>query len=279
MIAAAITVRAMPNAQPIVRVAIADVVATVVVFAFSRAFDNSSFYDAYWTIAPMVIAPYLAFGPHATEGISVRKWLAIAVVFAWGLRLTWNWVLGWKGLAHEDWRYLHFRPKWGGVYWPLSFLAFHLFPTVCTFLGCLPLFVIMSSSAPLRVLDLIGITIAAGGALIEAVADAQLRAYRAACESTGTSGGICEVGLWRYSRHPNYFGECSFWFGLWILGVASAPSAAAWTASGVVLIVALFVFGTIPMMERRSLERRSEFAEHRRKVSMFVPWFRPKVDR
>ena len=268
------SVRVLPDAPPIMHVAIADVIATVVIFAFSRAFDNSSFYDAYWTIAPMVIAPYLAFGPYATEGISVRKWLALAVVLVWGGRLTWNWVRGWQGLAHEDWRYVHFRPKWGRRYWAGSFLAFHFMPTVCTFLGCLPLFVIMSSPRPLRLLDLAGVGVALGGAIVEAVADAQLRNFRADCTTQGRSGGICEAGLWRYSRHPNYFGECTFWVGLWLLGAAAAPADAVWTSAGAVVIIALFVFGTIPMMERRSIERRPAFADHQRKVSMLVPWFR-----
>lgn len=270
------TLRLLPDAHPLVRVAVADVVATVVVFAFSRAFDNSSFYDAYWSIAPMAIAPYLAFGQYETDGISVRKWLALLVVYAWGARLTSNWLRNWEGLKHEDWRYIVFRKQWGKAYWPLCFLAIHFFPTVCTYLGSLPLFVAMSSERPLGVLDIVGVVVGLSGAIIEGIADEQLRAYTAKKQQAPdeAKGGVCEVGLWRWSRHPNYFGECTFWVGLWIIALAADPSRAWWAASGAVLIILMFVFGTIPMAEKRALARRPEFAEYQRKVSVLVPWFR-----
>ncbi|NUP08515.1 MAG: DUF1295 domain-containing protein [Polyangiaceae bacterium] len=269
--AAGVMLHFIPSLHPITRVAIADTVATAVVFAFSRAFENSSVYDPYWSVAPMVIAAYLVFGLNGEAGISVRKWLALLVVFVWGARLTFNWIRGWKGFHQEDWRYLQFKPKWGAFYWPLSFLGIHFFPTVCTFLGCLPLFVITISERPVGWLDLLGAGIALAGTLIEGTGDEQLRAFR---EDPANKGGICDVGLWHYSRHPNYFGECTFWLGLWVMGYAAAPEAAAWTAIGVVVIVALFVFYSIPAAEKRSLERRADYAEHQKHVSAFVPWFR-----
>src|SRR5579859_2540984 len=92
------------------RVAVADVAATIAVFAFSVAFDSSSFYDPYWSVAPMVIAPALAC--EAAAGVPVaRKAAVLVLVLFWGARLTFNWARGWQGLAHEDWRYAkHRRP-------------------------------------------------------------------------------------------------------------------------------------------------------------------------
>src|SRR5262249_8802343 len=84
---------------------VADGAATVVVFAFSVAADNSSVYDPYWSVAPMVIAPWLV--ARAAPGVPlVRQIVVVALVMAWGARLTWNWARGWQGLAHEDWRYV-----------------------------------------------------------------------------------------------------------------------------------------------------------------------------
>ncbi len=265
--------RAAPGLHPIASVALGDFVATVVVFAFSRAFNNSSFYDPYWSVAPMVIAPYLAFGAYADAGLPARKWIAIAAVTPWALRLTYNWIRGWEGLHHEDWRYVDFRKQWGAWYWPGSFGAIHLFPTVATFAGSLPFFVTMSSTRPVGPLDYFGLVVALAATVIEGVADEQLRSYRKASEASGKKGGVCEVGLWRYSRHPNYFGECGLWFGLWILGIAAEPSAW-WVCLGALGILAMFVFGTIPLAENRALARRPEFKDHQRKVSMLVPWFR-----
>ena len=268
--AAAATVVALGDMNLLMKVAIADVVATAVVFAYSRAFDNSSFYDPYWSVAPAVIALYVAFGAYATSGIAVRKWLALLVLGFWAARLTFNWVRGWSGLGQEDWRYVEFRPKWGALYWPLSFLGIHLFPTVCTFLSSLPLFAIMRSERPMGALDLIGVCVALGGAAIEAIADEQLRRHR----QEGPREGVCDVGLWRYSRHPNYFGECTFWFGLWLLGAAAEPATAAPFAIGWIVIVGLFLFYSIPVAEARAVAKRPGYAEQQRSVSKFVPWFR-----
>jgi steroid 5-alpha reductase family enzyme len=254
-------------------VGVATVLATIVMFGFSRAFDNSSFYDAYWSIYPMTLAPWLASGP-AADGDALRHVVVSAAVWIWGARLTWNWIRSWEGLGHEDWRYTVFRKRYGAAYWPFSFAAIHLFPTLCTYLSSWPLFPAMRSRAPFGLLDAIAAAVAIGGAIIEATSDRTLRRYREECQRQGVAGAICEVGLWRYSRHPNYFGECMFWVGVWLMGVAADSRDWHWTLAGPAVIVSLFVFGTIPMMEKRSLERRPEFAAHQRKVSMLVPWFR-----
>jgi steroid 5-alpha reductase family enzyme len=264
---------ARPSAMPpLLALFAADVAATIVVFAFSRRYDNSSFYDAYWSLAPMAIAAWFAaappFGPSAP---SARQSLVVAVTFAWGARLTYNWLRGWEGLAHEDWRYLEFRRQYPRGYWAFSFAAIHVFPTVCTFASSLPMWAAAKSTAPLGVLDLVGAATALGGTLVEGLADSQLRAYRESCAAEGQRGGICERGLWSWSRHPNYFGECTFWVGLWVLGAAASPADAWWTAIGPITIVALFVFATIPLAEKRSLERRPAFADHQRRVSMLLP--------
>ncbi len=267
-----VAVTQLSGAHPFVTLIVANLVATVVVFAFSRAYDNSSFYDAYWSVAPMLGALYLQLGPYLMVGISVRKWLAIALIWLWGGRLTFNWLRGWQGLGHEDWRYVDFRQPWGKAYWPLSFLGIHLFPTICTLAGSLALIPIMSSSEPMHALDAIGAVVVLAAIAIESTADAQLHDFRKTAEAK--TGAICDVGLWRYSRHPNYFGEVSFWVGLWVLGVAADPAAAWWTAVGPLLMVTLFWFVSIPMMEKRAVKRRPGFAAHQRKVSKLVPWFR-----
>lgn len=251
------------------RVGVADLAATLVVFAFSVGFDNSSVYDPYWSVAPPLIAGYLCLGPGAARGLDGRQALALALLTAYGLRLTFNWLVGWAGLGHEDWRYVEFRQKLGRGYWAMSLAGLHLFPTVMVWLGCLPLYeVLLGPPAPLGLLDAAGALVLGAGVVIEALADAQLRRFRRA---KATDGAICDVGLWRYSRHPNYFGELLVWAGVWLLGVAAG--APAWTAVGVVAMVALFLFASIPMAERRSLARRPAYAEHQRRVSALVPWF------
>jgi len=126
-----------PGSSPFAVVAYADVAATVAVFAFSVVADNTSVYDPYWSVAPLVIAPYLALRPEAEAAPAARRILVAALVIAWALRLTYNWARGFQGLGHEDWRYVDFRRKTGRLYWPVSLAGLHMFPTVQVYLGCL----------------------------------------------------------------------------------------------------------------------------------------------
>ena len=258
-----------PGASPFAVVAYADVAATVAVFAFSVVADNTSVYDPYWSLAPIAIAPYLAMRPEAEGAPLARRILVCALVIAWGLRLTYNWARGFRSLAHEDWRYIDFRHKTGRLYWPVSLAGLHLFPTVQVYLGCLPIFYVLAlaNPRPLGLLDALAAAVTAGALAIETVADEQLRSFRA----RGAAGEIMAQGLWAWSRHPNYLGEIGFWWGLFLFGLAAAPGAW-WTAIGAASITAMFALFSIPMLDKRSRERRPAYAEHMKRVSALVPW-------
>jgi len=249
--------------HPLAVVAVADLIGTVVIFAFSVAMRNSSTYDPYWSVVPPVIALYFLDG-------GARDWLVLALVSAWGLRLTFNWARGWPGMHHEDWRYVDIRRSTGRTYWPASFAGIHLFPTAQVYLACLALYPAMTGERALGWLDAIALVVTGGAIAIEMIADEQLRAF----VRRGQPGQTMESGLWRYSRHPNYFGEVSFWWGLWLFGVAARPQDWWWTLAGPVAITGMFLLASIPMLDKRSLERRPAYAERMQHVSALVPWFR-----
>jgi steroid 5-alpha reductase family enzyme len=104
--------------------------------------------------------------------------------------------------------------------------------------------------------------------VLETVADLQLRGFAA---NPANRGKTVDVGLWRWSRHPNYFGEITLWWGLWLFGLAAAPNWW-WTIIGPLGMVALFLWISIPLMERRSLERRGDYAKYQKDVSVLLPW-------
>jgi steroid 5-alpha reductase family enzyme len=255
---------------PIAAAAWADVAGTLAIFAFSMAFGNSSFYDPYWSVAPPWIALwFVAVGPD--DAATSRQGLVLALVFAWALRLTWNWARGWSGLAHEDWRYVDLRTSSPLPYWLTSLLGIHLFPTLQVFLGCLALWPALASARPLGPLDALALVVTAGAIALEPLADEQLRAFRrraAPCE-------ICADGVWAWLRHPNYLGELLFWWGLWLFALAADP-AWWWSGVGALAITLMFVFASVPMLDRRSLARRPGYAEVCRRVPALVPR-RPRV--
>ncbi len=249
--------------HPLAMVAIADLAGTVVIFASSVAMRNSSMYDPYWSVVPPAVAIYLVDEPS-------RSWLVLFLVSAWGVRLTYNWARGWPGMGHEDWRYVDIRRTTGRWYWPASLAGIHLFPTAQVYLGCLALYPAATGARGLGWVDAVALVVTGGAIAIEAVADEQLRAFG----RVKRPGESMDRGLWRYSRHPNYFGEVSFWWGLWLFGLAARPADWWWTLAGPVAITAMFLTASIPMIERRNAERRPGYAERMRHVSPLVPWFR-----
>ena len=260
---------ALAGRHPLEIVFAADLVATLVVFGFSFAFGNSSFYDPYWSVAPPAIALAFAFGAEPGAAEPARQALVIALIALWAVRLTWNWARGWSGLHHEDWRYVDMRQSSGGLYWGVSLLAIHLFPTLIVFLGCLPLWPALAEGArPLGALDALGAALAFGGTALEFVADNQLRRFRLAGPPPGST---LESGLWGWSRHPNYLGEILFWFGLASFGLA-AGGFRWWGWLGALAMLAMFRFASLPMIEKRMLARRPGYAERQRRVSLLIPW-------
>lgn len=246
---------------------LASLTATLGLFVASFVSGNASTFDAYWMVAPPAACAWLL--TIASPGASTpRGALVTTLVSVWAVRLTWNWIRTWGGPGHEDWRYVEIAKRSGRLYPLANLVGIHLFPALLVWLGSLSLVpALATGTAPLGPLDALGALVTGGAIAIEALADEQLRRHRLAGHPPGT---IMEEGLWAYSRHPNYFGEISFWVGLFVFAMASDVSA--WScAIGPIAMIALFVFGTIPMMEKRSLERRPQYAEVQRRVSMLVP--------
>ena len=250
----------------------ADIAATIAIFVFSRLYKNSSFYDAYWSVIPPLIALYWALEATASGIDSTRVWLVVALVWLWGIRLTANWATFWPGLEHEDWRYAPIKEGAGKLDVLADFSAIHLFPTVIVFVSCLPIYAAVAMDAqPLNWLDYLAATVTAIAIFIELLADIQLHRFL----NHRKEGDIMKTGLWAYSRHPNYFGEWLFWAGLTLFGVAAVPASWWWTVPGSIAMLVMFLAASIPMIDKRSLERRPEYSEHMKRVSGFLPW-RPK---
>ncbi len=247
---------AAPVEHPLAVALAADVAATLAIFSFSLAFRNSSFYDAYWSVAPLPIALYwTAVGEGA---VGARQALVLLAIASWGARLTWNWARGWRGLEHEDWRYVDLRKTTGRAYWLVSFVGLHGLPTFWVFGGLLPVYAaVCVPGRPLGPLDGLAALVTAGAIALEATADEQLRRFRAGGRPPGE---FLQSGLWAWSRHPNYLGEMGFWWGLWLFGVAAAPGLW-WTIAGPLAISLMFRFVSLPMIETRMRERRPSFAE------------------
>ena len=250
------------------------------VFAGSVIMNNSSMFDPWWSVAPPLLALFYWLGSAGagqeaydvallSQGENVPRILLIFILLLiYGIRLTWNFLRGWKGLSHEDWRYADFRRNTGRWYWLVSFAGIHFFPSLMVFAGSLSLWV--SVSLPVRAFgwpDILAGIITLGAILLEAIADQQLRRH---VRSGADPEKTMDKGLWAWSRHPNYLGEILFWWGLYLFALAANPTE--WLViAGPVVITLMFLFISIPLIERRMIKRRSDYGEYSKKVSKLWP--------
>jgi steroid 5-alpha reductase family enzyme len=272
LVIAIAVVRGTGISGEIAQLALGTLIATIVIFTASVVADNSSMYDPYWSLQPLVIAGYYVWA--AQGGVSGRQVLVSALTLLYAARLTSNFYRDWPGLAREDFRYVEFRRRFGRLYWPVSLMGIHLFPTIMVFLGCLPLFAVASPGGPpLGWVDGVAtlVTVAAVG--LAFVADEQLRAFR---RDPANRGRCIRTGLWARSRHPNYLGEIATWWGFWLFALAVGGTWW-WTGAGAAAITLMFVFVSVPMMERRALATRDDYGEYREHTPPLLPVLRRRA--
>lgn len=240
---------------------IADVVATVITWGFGLVFTNVSVYDPYWSVIPPVA--FLLWAIYK-QCWALPVILLLIAVWYWGIRLTGNWAHTFKGLAHEDWRYTRYRQTQSPLLFQLTnFFGLNMMPTLLVFACMLPGFGLFEAGPSARWLTWLGFAVCLSAATIQLVADTQIHRFR-----DTHPGQFCNVGLWRHGRHPNYFGEVAMWWGVWLM--YASLRGVDWLILAPVAMTALFLFISIPMMERRQLENKPGYAEYRKKTRILI---------
>lgn len=266
----------LPDIQDriIINLLIVDVVGTIFVFIISTIFGNSSIYDPYWSVIPILMIFLYALKLDVLNNGYVT--LLIGVIAIWGLRLTINWLYTFKNLHIQDWRYQMLKEKHPHV-WPLiNLFGVHLIPTLVVFIGMLPAFKYVMEfkvgTTP-TISTYLGIIIMFVGIVIETIADVELHMFK---NISSNAGLVCDKGLWKNSRHPNYFGEIMFWIGLWWTGSSFYQDSTWILIFSPLIVFLLFVSVSIPMMEKRQLETKPAYKEYMENTNMLLPIFAKK---
>lgn len=277
-VASCLAYKVLPIENILLKFLIGDIVATIIVYCGSMIFNNSSIYDPYWSIAPMIMTPFFLIEAKNInpDVVIVNPYTIVMVIIVeiWGIRLTLNYLLRWKNLNHEDWRYIKIKDKYPKI-WPLiSLFGIHLLPTLIVFMAMLPVFSYFNAfinGATLNSTWIICVVVSIVAIIIETVADKQMNNFK---KNPQNVGKICRNGLWKKSRHPNYFGEIMFWFSMFLFSISVQD--AMWVLIFSPLIVfLLFVVITIPMMEKRQIENKLEYALYKKETNMLLPVWPP----
>jgi len=234
----------------------------------SLVFRNSSIVDPMWGTG-LVLSNWVAFFL-TPDGSPARKWLISILVTIWGLRLTVhllrrNWGKG------EDFRYRQWREEAGPKWWWYSFFkVFFIQALVMCVLATAPVAAQVSPTpAGLTILDLLAIPVWATGFLFEAVGDWQLSRFLA---NPANRGKLFNKGLWRYTRHPNYFGEATMWWGHYLVAL-SVPYGFLTIVSPALITFLLLRVSGVALLEKSMVESTPGYKEYVEATSSFVPWF------
>ena len=239
--------------------------ATLIIFMFSNIHKNSSIYDPFWHVAPIPIVFYTA--DQSTLPV-MELYLVLSAFLFWSLRLTYNWYLNWTNLDHEDFRYIDLKNNNRFLAFINDLFGIHLIPTLIVNASLYPIYIALTSDS-LSNLVYVGFILIIVAVTVQYISDDQMRKFR---KDDKNFGKTMKYGLWKYSRHPNYFGEVSFWFGIYLFALASGETSILLLACPM-LMLALFVFISCPMMDNRSLKKRSDYSEYMKKTPQLFMWF------
>lgn len=257
----------LPEGNSLSKLFLIDIFLTLFIFMFSFRFGNASMYGPYWSVIPAFIIGYWWYSTIAIPNYLVWG-VTTVIVFIWAISLTYNWARSWQGIQQQDWRNSHYQDKTGKWYLMANFVGIHMLPTLLVWVACIPLAYIFTSNETFTWLNWMGVAIAAIGILFELESDSQLYKFK----KLAGSKDVLINGIWSRIRHPNYLGEMLFWCGLYIMSINTFTP---WyAASGAIGITLMFVFVSIPMMDKHLLQTRPSYAGYMLKVGGLLPKFK-----
>jgi steroid 5-alpha reductase family enzyme len=238
-------------------------------WVLSLIIKNSSIVDTFWGFGFVLVCwLYFLLTPN---GFFLRKVILLILSSVWGLRLTLHVLIRNFGKP-EDYRYQKWRSEAPRIWWLKSLFQVFLLQGLLMWVISAPLLASqIPSTKELNVFDYLGILLWVIGFFFEAVGDAQLARYKA---NPANKGKVFATGVWRYSRHPNYFGDSAQWWGYYSIALAAGGW---WTFfSPVIMTLFLIKVSGVALLEKTIVERRPAYAEYIRTTSAFIPWFPKK---
>ena len=244
------------------------VIATMTcLWLLSLACRDASIVDPFWGTGFIVVA-WFTLTSMPSEKAVTRSWILAALTTIWGLRLSLY--LLWRNWGHgEDRRYRAMRDHHGPGFWWVSLLTVFLLQGVILWIVSMPIQVaiIKAATKPLGWLDLAGVALWSLGLFFEVVGDYQMARFQADPQNAGR---VMDCGLWRLTRHPNYFGDFCVWWGLHLIASAGG---AAWTIfSPLLMSFLLLKVSGVTLLEKSITDRRPDYADYQARTSSFLPW-------
>ena len=238
------------------------------VFLLALAVKNNGVVDIAWGLGFILVAAavFARFGNGGS-----RQWLALALILIWGGRLAGHVYRRNRG-KEEDFRYAAWRRQWGKYFVIRSFFQIFMLQGLLLLLVIAPVLLIVGQGQPpLRIPDGLGVLVWLTGFSFETIGDRQLAAF---IRDPANRGQLMTGGLWSYTRHPNYFGEATMWWGMAMLALSAPMGWRGLVGPLVITVLLLFVSG-VPLLEKK-YAGRPDWEEYKKRTPVFFPWFPKK---
>jgi len=239
----------------------------ILLWLVSLTLKNSSIVDIFWGMG-FVITVWVIF-LLTPDGFTTRKLLLSGLVTIWGLRLSLH-ILFRNWGRPEDFRYRAWRDEAGTAWWWRSFFKVFLLQGIILWIVAAPLLAAQLGAQPdyLTWLDILAIPVWLTGFFFEAVGDWQLARFKS---DQANKGKVLQTGVWRYTRHPNYFGDAAQW---WAYYLVAAAAGGWWTIfSPVIMTTLLMRVSGVTLLEKSLKEEKPGYKEYMARTSEFIPWF------
>ena len=254
----------------LLKLAFFSLLSTIVIYLFSIFIRNTSFYDPYWGLAPFIMALLVMVMESDTDLMlwNTKNIIFLSLMFLYSLRLTTNWLIHFKGLKEEDFRYNSYRQRYKGIVFEvINLFGFMVMPTFLTYMGTIPGIAFIYNEEGFKSIYLIGYILILIGIVLCFISDLTLYKFK---KDPNNSGKTLDKGLWHLSRHPNYLGEMLVWSGIFILYLTYSTAYFYIYMIGTILIDLLFIFISVPMMDKRNLLTKPDYKEYLDKTSALL---------
>jgi steroid 5-alpha reductase family enzyme len=237
-----------------------------ILWIVSIVIRNVSIVDLFWGLGFVITGAFFFI---KTEGNDTRKIILMTLVAIWGIRLSIY--LAWRNSGKgEDFRYREFRRKYGeNRYWWISFFQTFMLQGILMWIISAPLLGAQFSGQekPLGILDYIGIVFWVIGFIFESGGDFQLAVFKS---NPSNKGKVLDTGFWKYTRHPNYFGDSAVWWGYGFICLAAGSYLP--VVGSVIMTVLIIKISGVALLEKTLSDQKPEYQEYIRKTSAFIPW-------
>ena len=244
---------------------ISNVISTVIIWFIGVLISTASVYDPYWSVQTPVIYICLLI---KYQNLNVGNLIYFELILFWAIRLTYNYTKTFHDITYIDWRYQKIKETTGKFYQIVNLLGICMVPTIIVYVASIPPILFVIDDLNLEYIQIIGYIIMFFSVIIEMKADIDIHEFK---KIRTDRNQIINIGLWKYSRHPNYFGEICFWYGVAMVYIFCDFSKNWYYVVGAILNNALFLGISIPLAEKNLRTYKEGFEEYKKKTSMLIP--------